>query len=137
MTNKQKLLSIVSPANIETVEGIRFREENKTWLRESQHIAIKVLSTLRSQGLTQKELAERMQVSPQYINKLVKGKENLTIETISKLQSILHIPLLASYQEKMETKVPTVALPYSQIPYQKISFSEYQLSTKKAVGYDC
>jgi hypothetical protein len=69
MTNKQKLLLIASPANAETIEGIRFREENRTWLRESQ-----------------------------YVNKLIKGKENLTIETLSKLQNILKIPLLAGFQ---------------------------------------
>lgn len=136
MTNKQKFLSIVSPKNAETIENIRFREENRTWLRESQSIAIKVLSALKSQGLTQKDLAERMHVSPQYINKLVKGKENLTIETISKLQSTLNISLLASHQEKTKAKELTAELPYTKIPYQTISFTDYQLSTKKAVGYD-
>jgi transcriptional regulator with XRE-family HTH domain len=40
-----------------------------------------------------------MGVSPQHINKLVKGQENITLDTQQKIQSILHIPILASYYE--------------------------------------
>ena len=35
-----------------------------------------------------------MDVSPQYINKVVKGNENLTLETISKIESVLGITLI-------------------------------------------
>ena len=40
-----------------------------------------------------KMLAEEMGVTPQYINKVVKGKENLTLETISKIEQVLGIIL--------------------------------------------
>jgi transcriptional regulator with XRE-family HTH domain len=50
-------------------------------------------------GWSQKELAKKMEVSPQQINKIASGKENLTIETQIKLQTILDIPILASYYE--------------------------------------
>jgi plasmid maintenance system antidote protein VapI len=53
-------------------------------------------------GWSQKELAKKMEVSPQQINKIVSGKENLTIETQIKLQTILDIPILASYYENAE-----------------------------------
>ena len=99
MTNKEKFLSLVSPENSETKETIRFRNENKAWLRESKRIAIKVLKALKALSLSQKDLAEQMGVSPQYVNKLVKGKENFTLETLVKLQSILDISLLASHYE--------------------------------------
>jgi ribosome-binding protein aMBF1 (putative translation factor) len=35
-----------------------------------------------------------MKVSPQQINKIVKGQENLTLETISKLEIALNIQLI-------------------------------------------
>ena len=35
-------------------------------------------------------------VSPQYVNKIVKGKENLTLDTISKLEQALGIKLIFS-----------------------------------------
>lgn len=42
-----------------------------------------------------------MGVTPQQITKIVKGKENLTLDTQIKLQEILDIPILASYYDKM------------------------------------
>jgi len=41
-----------------------------------------------------------MRVSPQYVSKLVKGEENLTIDTITKLQEILGICILASSTQR-------------------------------------
>ena len=65
----------------------------------SQKIAIKVLMKLNELGWSQKDLAAKMEVSPQQVNKIVSGKENLTLETQEKLQCILDIPVLASYYE--------------------------------------
>lgn len=50
-------------------------------------------------GWSQKDLAKKMEVSPQQISKIVSGKENLTIETQIRLQNILNIPVLASFYE--------------------------------------
>ena len=44
--------------------------------------------------MTQKKLAEIVGVSPQYINKVVKGRENLTLETIVKMEKALGIALI-------------------------------------------
>ncbi len=45
-------------------------------------------------GMTKKKLAEKMGVTPKYISKVVKGKENLTLETISKIEGVLGIRLV-------------------------------------------
>lgn len=68
-------------------------------LLESQKIAVKVLMRLDELKWSQKYLAEIMGVSPQQISKIVRGTENMTIETQLKLQTILKIPVLASYYE--------------------------------------
>jgi len=101
MTNKEKFLALVSE-DVETEKRIRYREENSLWLRESKSIALKVLLALKEKNMTQKDLAELMRVSPQYVSKLVKGKENLTIDTISKLQKILGIGILASSVQRQK-----------------------------------
>ena len=44
--------------------------------------------------MTQKDLAEIMNVSPQFINKIVRGQENLSLETIGKLSRALGIKLI-------------------------------------------
>lgn len=135
MTNKEKFLSLVSTTNDETQKGIQFREENKIWLRESKSIAFKVLKALRAQSLSQKDLAGQMNVSPQYINKLVKGKENFTLETLVKLQEILDIPLLAGYYEN-RAKQHTIQMFGYKAPYQKGMYTEYNPSLKKVGGYE-
>jgi transcriptional regulator with XRE-family HTH domain len=71
-----------------------WRQENKAWLERSAQIAFQVLETLSEQKRTQKDLAEAMGVSPQFVNKIVKGSENLTLETISKLEKALNLQLI-------------------------------------------
>ena len=46
--------------------------------------------------ITQTVLAEKMDCSQQYISKVLKGKENLSLETISKIESALEIDLIKS-----------------------------------------
>lgn len=44
---------------------------------------------LRTKEMSQKDLADKMGVSAAYVGKLLKGKENLTLETICKIQAAL------------------------------------------------
>jgi len=93
MTNKENFLKLVSDKNSSTIPNLQTRIQNRSWLKHSQKIALKVLSTLKEQSLSQKDLAERMQVSPQIINRWVKGQENFTLETIGKLEKALGIQI--------------------------------------------
>jgi transcriptional regulator with XRE-family HTH domain len=45
--------------------------------------------------MTQKALAENIGVSPQYINKVLNGQENLSLQTIAKLSDALNIELIS------------------------------------------
>ena len=55
----------------------------------SQDIALAIHYHLRQSGMSQKSLAEKLGVSPTYVAKLLKGNENLTLETISKVQEVI------------------------------------------------
>ncbi len=101
MNNKKEFLKLVSKKDPKTLEAIKWRQENRAWLKRSQFIALKVLRTLRAKKLTQKQLAEMLGVSPQQVNKWVKGKENFTLDTISKLEKALDIQLI--FTEKPKT----------------------------------
>ena len=46
--------------------------------------------------MTQASLAQKMECSQQYVSKVLKGKENLSLETISKIESALDIDLIKS-----------------------------------------
>lgn len=77
-------------------EKARWRRNNRRWLKYSGYIALKVMSRLEELHISQKDLAEMMQCSPQYVSKLLKGSENLTLETISKLEDNLGLDLVNS-----------------------------------------
>ncbi len=66
----------------------------KGWLDNSAKIALKILRTIRDLKITQKELADKLNISPQHISKVLKGQENLTLETIDKLEKALNIRLI-------------------------------------------
>ena len=100
MTNKEKFLALVSKEKDNTMDYIRERIKNRSMLVESQEIAWKVLDRLDELGWSQKRLAAEMEVTPQQVNKIVRGQENLTLATIVKLQEILNISILSSYNEK-------------------------------------
>lgn len=97
---KEKLAKIVSGESSDWLEEVKWRRENRAWLKRSQAIAIKVLMRLDDLKMSQKKLAERMGVSAQLVNKWVKGKENLTLETISKLEYHLGIQLIEVVNNK-------------------------------------
>ncbi len=78
-------------------EEAEWRNENKSWLRYSQAIAMKMLEKMEALGMTQKTLAERMNCSQQYISKVLKGRENLSLETLAKIEEALDLQLVCEY----------------------------------------
>jgi ribosome-binding protein aMBF1 (putative translation factor) len=91
---KEQLSQLASEQPSEWKAKAQFRRDNREWLKKSAAIALTVLDALKTQDLSQKELAERMNISPQQISKIVKGQENLTLETISKLEIALGVQII-------------------------------------------
>jgi antitoxin component HigA of HigAB toxin-antitoxin module len=75
-------------------DAAEHRRDNKSWLPYSQHIAMLMLDKMEELGLTQKALAVQMHVSQQYVSKVLKGQENLSLETLAKIEDTLHIGVL-------------------------------------------
>lgn len=76
-------------------ENAEWRVANKSWLRYSQHIAMLMLDRMEELDITQKQLSELMGCSQQYIFQVLKGQEKLSLETISKIETCLHIRILS------------------------------------------
>jgi len=91
---KEKLSNLTSDRPSGWKAKAKLRRENREWMKKSAAIAVRVLDALKALNLTQKELAERMNISPQQISKIVKGQENLTLETISNLEIALDIQII-------------------------------------------
>ncbi len=106
---KEKTIEFLEAHQSETPstwrEEAEWRRENWSWLRHSQKIAVKVLLQMKQMGLTQKALAERMNCSQQYVSKILKGKENMSLETLSKLEDALGISLIYDDQEGVPNMV--------------------------------
>lgn len=99
---KQKTLEFLEAHQSETPskwrEEAEWRRKNWSWFRHSQKIAVKVLLQMKQMGLTQKALAERMDCTQQYVSKILKGKENMSLDTLSKLEDALGINLIYDEQ---------------------------------------
>lgn len=76
-------------------ENAEWRVANKSWLRYSQHIAMLMLDRMEELNITQKQLSELMGCSQQYISQVLKGQEKLSLETISKIETCLHMRILS------------------------------------------
>ena len=94
MSNIDKLKAISTPAEEDWLKIAEEWEREDVYLEKSTKIAVAVLSILRERRMTTQELAEKMGVSAQYVSKIVKGSENLTLETISKLERVLDVELI-------------------------------------------
>jgi len=79
---------------IQLVDILLISKANKSWLAYSRKIAINIAVALENQGISQRELAERMGCSPQYISRILKGEENLSLETICKLEQALNVSIM-------------------------------------------
>lgn len=90
------LQSHSSPTPSRWREKAEWRRANKDWLAYSRKIAINIAIALESQGISQRELAERMGCSPQYISRILKGEENLSLETICKLEHALGMSIMSN-----------------------------------------
>lgn len=87
----QKLESVTA------AESSKWKERKATNPKapeKSKIFAINILAQLRKLGMSQKDLAEKLQVTPQTVNSWVKGNSNFTIETIVRIEEILGVELI-------------------------------------------
>ena len=129
----KKLTSLTSENKSNWEAKAKDRIKNKSWLKYSRKIAIKINTHLKLNNIKQKELAVLLDVSPQQVSKIIKGRENLTLETISKIESALNIQLF----EVNKTRKPEINL-HKDLEYTKSTFktNEYQISTGRIIKVD-
>ena len=72
-------------------EDAKWRKENASWLRWSRQLAVTLIGYMQDNGLKRNDLAQRLQVSPQYVSKLLSGTENLSFKSIANIEERLGI----------------------------------------------
>lgn len=75
------------------------KQDKKDWAEYSQLIAASMLKRMTELGLTQQMLAEKMNCTQQYISKVLKGKKNMSLETICKIENALGIEIIRSLND--------------------------------------
>jgi Helix-turn-helix. len=92
------LNKIASKESLKWIEEAELRIASRDWIEKSSRIAMRIRNEIKDSKkpyiLSQRNLARKMGVSPQYINKILKGHENLSLETISKIEKVLDISLI-------------------------------------------
>jgi len=103
---KQRFFESLENDSGNWLEEARYRRDNRGWLQKSRGIAILLQQYLREKGMKQKTLAELLGVSAQQVSKILKGKENLTLDTISKLEKVLGITIIEVVGFQAELEIP-------------------------------
>lgn len=75
-------------------EQAEFRRSNKELIRKSQLFALTVLDLMEERGLNQQELALKLGVTQQYVSKILKGTENFSFETVTKIENIFNCSII-------------------------------------------
>ena len=115
----EKLKQVAEPMSDEERKEEENREANRDWLALSEKLALKIRYLLRTEKISQIELASRMGVSSAQVTKILSGKENLGLRTICKIekalgQRLLDIDItekLGEYSIQQKTYVRVVTVP--------------------------
>lgn len=119
MTNREKFLALVSEDDSKTMEWAKAQKANRKLRRAAQKIAISILKRLKELGWNQKDLAGKMDVSPQLVNKWVKGKENnFSLELLFRIGDYLGIDLIEIPLNQSTVEISSKSIEYSQT-YEK------------------
>ena len=92
-----KTIDILNKYKSETAnwrEDAEYRRRNARWLRYSAMIALQVRERMSQIRMTQVVLAEKLGCTQQHVSMLLKGKNNLTLETIAKLEEALDFDII-------------------------------------------
>jgi transcriptional regulator with XRE-family HTH domain len=109
MTNVKEILNRLAQDAPKSQWGKKIEQRKTTGgLKKSIKVAIKLNRILRQKGMKQKQLAELLGVSAQQVNKILKGRENLTLDTIERIESAIGVDLITVLRED-EKVVKTVS----------------------------
>jgi transcriptional regulator with XRE-family HTH domain len=143
-TSKKNLDALLGKAKKSTTwkEKAKAEIQNEGWLKRSFFIALAVNTELKDKGYTQTWLADQLDCSRQYMHKLLKGKENLTLETIFKLESALNIELIRvpkdfkeNSSEEVLSRSKTNSINQSTVKEQFVTNVKYASALKLSVVY--
>ena len=79
-------------------------------------------------NMSKQELAQKMNVSAQYVSKIVKGHENLTLETIKKIEQALDVQMIEVFD--FSERLPAAGKRWSSIRQTRLVQSNSEQTAK-------
>jgi transcriptional regulator with XRE-family HTH domain len=67
--------------------------KNRSHISRSQAFALELLDYMEANNIKQKDLAEKMNVTPQQVHKILQANANLTFDTLDKIAAALEITI--------------------------------------------
>lgn len=107
---------------------------NRKQINRAQKFALELLDYLEDHKITQKELAIRMAVSPQQVNKIIRAKANLTFETVDKVAEALGVTI-TSPTIVSKPKIQSLMITSSMTLVHKAPKKEIEANFSKNIGY--
>lgn len=111
--------------------------ENEEELLACRRIILRIVRYMKDNKMSQKDLARKLNVSPQYINKLLHGQDlDLKITTVLRYGRILGIKLIALPEDEPATSQVTIyyyraAAPVSDIGNNCFNYTSNSLRRVK------
>jgi ribosome-binding protein aMBF1 (putative translation factor) len=69
----------------------QWRQENVSWLKRSRSVALAIIDFMQDNHLSRNDVAERLDVSPQYVSKILSGKVNFSFKSIAEIEERLGV----------------------------------------------
>lgn len=91
--NIENLRKVARPTGKAVIAEALYRDENRSWLKKSAMLSLAVERILRERGMSKKDFAAAMGVSPAQVTKILSGKENLCLKTIAHIEDVLEVNL--------------------------------------------
>lgn len=111
-------------------EIIRRREQvvNASWQNRSAKIALRIRKELRVQGLSQSDLARLIGVTPPAVTKILSGKENLSLQTICKIEEALGTAIICTTTLIIQSTVAPRKYSYDLVPSEPRKLAELEIA---------
>jgi len=106
INNIQRLEQLVGPVqSSDWLIEVEKRAVNRSKRNYSQKIVIRILRELRARNLSKRDFAIILGITPQTVNKWMKGDVNFTLETIEKIEDALDVDLIEVLIERSPVKL--------------------------------
>lgn len=90
----ENLRRMAKPMSENDAANAASRRQNRLWLALSANIAVSIRYALRKKDMSQTDLADLLETSPQNVAKMLSGKQNFTIQNICRIEQLLGISLI-------------------------------------------